>query len=304
MINSVKITNYLGESITLELRNPESSGFFVQNIDGLGPAKGNISITETGVGDGGFYNSARQTTRNIVFKLGFYNNSVDSIETIRQKTYRFFPVKKPVTITVTTDNRVAYTTGYVETNEPDIFSNEESATISVICPSAFFYDENIQSVVFSGSAPAFEFPFENPSTTESLIEFGQVFIDTQKSVLYTGEEETGVMIYINILGDVTTPSIFNLTTGEAMTINSYWIITGPLGEDFHLGDQIVISTIRGSKYVHLIRDGVTYNILNALDAGADWFRIDRGDNLFTYTAQVGADKMQFRIDHRIVYGGL
>ena len=46
MIKSVTVTNYLGESIKLELGFPEKSGFLIQSIDGLGPPKADIHKTE------------------------------------------------------------------------------------------------------------------------------------------------------------------------------------------------------------------------------------------------------------------
>ena len=302
MIKSVKITNHLGEIVTVDLRSPEQSGFFIQNIEGIGPSKSIINLTEVLSYDGAFYNSSRVSSRNIVFDLGFYELPNESIETIRQKTYKFFPMKKEITIEVETDNRVGSTTGYVESNEPDIFSKNENAIISVLCPRAFFYGDTIQTT-FSGVSGGFQFPWQNASLTQPLLKFGDVFIDTAKSVFYTGDEETGVVVYISILGPVTNLTVHNATRGQSMPISSAAIVA-QTGAGLQAGDEIIISTLRGSKYIHLIRGGLTYNILNALAVNADWFRIDRGDNVFTYTADSGLANLQFLIEHRIVYGGL
>jgi len=303
MIQSVTVTNHLGESLTMELRSPEKSGFFIRGIDGLGPSKATVNITEILAADGGFFNSSRVGTRNIVMDIGFMDGGFDSIETIRQKTYKFFPPKKELTIEVVTDNRIGVTTGYVETNEPNIFSKMQTSMISIICPRSFFYGKEIIQTTFSGIDSAFSFPWENPSLTLSLIEFGQVYIDTVRSVFYTGDESTGVTIYVSFLGAVNDLSIHNATTGESMEISSDKLIE-LTGEDFQYGDHLIISTLRGNKYIHLIRDGLTVNILNTLDVLSDWFRIDRGDNVFLYTADSGLANMQFVIEHRIVYGGL
>lgn len=303
MIQSVKVINHLGETLDLELRSPELSGFFIRGIEGLGPAKSIINMTEVLSADGSFYNSSRVSSRNLIFDLGFYYWGPESIETLRQQTYRFFPPKKLVTFEIQTDNRLGVTSGYVESNEPDIFSKDETTQISVLCPSAFFYGKTNVQTVFSGVDALFEFPWENPSLTEPLIEFGSVFINTQGNVFYTGDEETGVVVYISVLGPVTNLTVHNATRGQSMPISSAAIIA-QTGAGLQAGDQIIISTLRGSKYIHLIRGGLTYNILNALAVNADWFRIDRGDNIFTYTADSGVENLQFLIEHRIVYGGL
>ena len=73
MIKTVKVTNYLGESITLELGRPEKSGLLVREISGLGPSKANVNFSDLSTGDGGIFNSARVTSRNIVFTLDILN---------------------------------------------------------------------------------------------------------------------------------------------------------------------------------------------------------------------------------------
>ena len=82
MIRSVTVTNYLGDSIKLELSNPESSGFIIKSIDGLGPGNASINVTEIATNDGSVYNSARVQSRNITITLEYMWK--DSIETIRQ----------------------------------------------------------------------------------------------------------------------------------------------------------------------------------------------------------------------------
>jgi hypothetical protein len=303
MIKSVNITNHRGETLKLEPRSPEKSGFFIRNIDGLGPAKGIINTTEVLSADGSFYNSSRIASRNVIFDLGFYNYGQDTIEIIRQNTYRFFPMKRPITIEVETENRFGSAIGYVESNEPNIFSKEEGAIISVICPSAFWEERSLVQTFFSGVEPNFEFPWENPSLTESLIEFGHVFIDTAHSVIYTGDEPTGVEVYVNFLGAVTDLTIINATLGQNMAINSAKIFS-QLGSGITAGDIIHINTNKGYKHIHLIRGGVEYNILNALSTLAQWFTIEKGDNVFTYTAATGLSNVQLMVQHRVIYKGL
>lgn len=303
MIQSVIVTNHLGESVTMELRSPEKSGFFIRRIEGLGPTRSYVNTTEILAYDGAFYNSSRSVARNLIFDLGFMDDNDMSIETIRQLSYRLFPPNKPLNIEIITDNRSGYTVGYVEANEPDIFSKTQTSSISILCPSAYFYDKNLVQTVFAGSVSSFEFPFENTSLTESTIEFGEVFIDTTRSVLYAGDEPTGVTIYISISGVVTNLTVHNASLGQSMGFDSAKIVA-LTGSGLVAGDEIVISTQKGEKYVYLIRNGVPINILNSLDADATWFTIERGDNVFTYTADSGISNLQVLIENRIVYGGM
>ena len=135
MIKSVTVTNYLNQSITLELTRPELSGFIITSIDGLGPVNATINTTDIATTDGALFNSARVSTRNIVLSVRYLGTV---IEDIRQLSYKYFPVKKKVNLVIETDNRSLEIEGYVESNEPDIFSKEESAAISIVCAFPFF----------------------------------------------------------------------------------------------------------------------------------------------------------------------
>ena len=134
MIRSITVTNPQGESLTLELKRPDLSGFIVKPIEGLGPVDATINFSEYGSGDGAMYNSSRVSTRNIVLSLGFMEKP--TIEATRHLSYKYFPNKKTVHLVIITDERTVATDGYVEKNIPDIFSSEEGCQISIVCPSA------------------------------------------------------------------------------------------------------------------------------------------------------------------------
>lgn len=72
MIKSVTVTNYLGDSIKLDLTRPDASGFIIKSIEGLGPAKASINTSDISTNDGGIFNSSRLDKRNIVFDLEFF----------------------------------------------------------------------------------------------------------------------------------------------------------------------------------------------------------------------------------------
>jgi len=302
MIQFIEVTNHLGESINLNLRSPEQSGFFIKSISGLGPNKGTINTTEVLSADGSIFNSARVSGRNLVFELGF-SDKTETIEAIRQKSYRYFPIKRPVLIKIVTDTRIGTVIGYVESNEPNIFSKQESTIISILCPNAYFSSDEIVQTFFSGNVAEFEFPFENLSLTEKMITFGSLVLDTRQTVYYDGDVNTGVLIRIHFAGSVNDLTIFNVSREETMSISSARLIA-LTGSDFVFGDEVVISTIKGNKYIHLIRDGEVINIINTLSVAADWFQIGRGDNVFTFTADSGVTNMQFMIEHNILFEGI
>jgi len=300
MIKKIKVTNHLGESITFEIRSPEKSGFLVNKIDGLGPPKADINAMELATTDGALFNSARARSRNIVLDLGFYPNP--TIEHTRHNSYKYFPIKQRILIEVESDLRISETYGYVETNDPNIFNNDEGTIISLICPDSFLYSKIQAVTIFSTIESLFEFPFSNESLTLPLLLMGEIIIDTQGNIVYTGDAPIGVTIYVNFLGSVTGLHISNDATQEILEINDTRL-AAIVGSGFTSGDLLTISTVRGNKYVRLQRAGIIYNVFNALEPNSDWFELEKGNNIFIYTADTGITNLQFVIENRIAFEG-
>lgn len=304
MIKSIKVVNYLNEELLMTLKDPEKSGFYVIGIDGLGPCKADINTTEMATNDGAEYNSARVNSRNIVLEMIFAE--IPSVEYYRQLTYKYFPLKRKLKIVIETDNRVCETIGYVESNEPTIFSSKEGTQISIICPDPNLYstgETGTISTVFSGVEPAFEFPFSNESVTDKLLEFGRILSVNQKNIYYPGDIEVGVTIQINTIGTVKDISVYNRTAGQVMKIVDTKV-QKVVGSSIKSGDEIVINTTKGNKYIVLIRDGKEYNILSCLDKKPAWFTLNKGDNIFAFTAEYGEEYIYFNMENRVAYEGI
>lgn len=303
MIKSVTIINYLGESVKIKLTDGEPEhGMIIQSIEGLGPPKATVNMTDLATMDGSIFNSSRVEKRNIVVHMFF--NFASSIEDTRQRTYEYFPIKKPLTFIIETDNRLVETVGVVETNEPDIFSENESNVISLICEDPYFYSFDKNVTVFFGIEPLFEFEFSNESLTEPLLEFGSIEHETEKTIYYNGDAEVGITITIHALdeaGDVIT--IYNTGTREVMRIDTNKI-KQMTGSGIIEGDDIIISSIRGNKKILLLRNGRYTNILNALDKDSDWFQLAKGENIFAYSVDYGNENLQFVIENQIIYEGV
>lgn len=220
MIKSVTVTNQSGESLILELKRPELSGFLVESIEGLGPVNANVNTTQLANADGVVYNSANLDQRDITFQLRFYYTGVESIEDIRHRSYKYFPLKQQVTIRVETDTRICETVGIVESNEPNIFSDAEGCTVVVVCPDPNLYSTRINETMFCGVDPKFEFPFINDDPIEPLIETGSVNSKREANIFNSGESEVGMTMVIHSTGDVTNVTIYNLNTKESITLDT------------------------------------------------------------------------------------
>lgn len=304
MIHSITVTNPSGDTLKLELSRPELTGLAIEKIDGLGPAPATINTVDLGSSDGSVFSSARIPSRNIVLTLALLGTLEDpSIESSRLLTYKFFPLKKKIELLIETDKRKVWTNGYVESNEPNIFSSREVTQISIVCPDPNFYAVGGEAFGFYGIQPLFSFPFENKSTTTNLIEMGYFQLDARSILNYIGDVDTGFVITMHSLGDVKDITLYNTMTREFMAISTDQIarITG---KTFSKGDDIIISTIRGDKYVRLLRNGLYTNIISALDKNSHWLTLTSGDNFFSFETAEGTGQLEVTFTYRNAYGGI
>lgn len=329
------MTNYLNESLTLDLFHPEKSGLLITDISGIGAPDVTVNLTDYATADGGLFTGARAKSRQIIIKVAPVDSELrESVETCRQKTYRYFPIKHPLTLTFETDNRLVSIEGYVSRNDPTIFSREEEIQIDIQCPDPYFYlAGGMDSVVFSGIQPMFEFPFSNEKVeddTETVhhieyddfgrkirewdeevpIPFSRNLIvmselkETNYGIVdYRGEVDVGIVVTMQARGAVKNPMFYKQGTTNYMLILTDKIAQ-VAGSSFGKGDEIVISTVPGKRYVRLYHGGKYTNIINALDRESVWVDLNPGANTFSYTAEEGADLLNFKIDYRTAYQGV
>lgn len=161
MIKSFRIVNNLGESLELDIRKPEDSGFLVVSVTGLSYLQAEISTSEIALFDGSILGNRRVGKRNIVMTISFYqeNKQKLTIEELRHKCYRYFPIKQQITFYAVNDSGTYRISGYIEANETNIFTKEEGAQISILCPDPYFVrvDTDVKQLV-SKIIPNFCFP--------------------------------------------------------------------------------------------------------------------------------------------------
>lgn len=301
-MKTVKVTNYLGEVLTLELASPEKSGLAVTSIRGIGAGDASISTTELASQDGSKFNSARLYERMIYMDMLFFEIDTETIEETRLKTYQYFLPKRAVTLEFEMETKTVVITGIVQSNEPDVFNKECGVSISIKCPDPYFYSKSTQTTVFSGIEPLLSSPLSNESLTEPLIEMSRILQSTQKVIVYDGDEDVGMIITINATGDVGDLTIHSALQGKYFTLDSS-IIATIMGEGIKAGDEIVVDSRRGYKKITLLRDGDITNIRNAMVAPYNWLQMTHGDNVIAYVAASGSQNVLFRVENKIAYGG-
>lgn len=161
MIKSFRIVNDIGDSITMDIRKPEVTGFLIASVTGLTDPKAEIALSQISAFDGAVFGNARVPSRNIVMNIIFYEGNKEklSIEELRHKCYNYFPLRRQITFYVTNDSGTYSIKGYVESNEINIFTKQEGAQISILCPDPYFVKSSSETNTYiSNVIKNFEFP--------------------------------------------------------------------------------------------------------------------------------------------------
>lgn len=319
MINRVRINNGFGESLIIDLPQTEPThGLFITEIEGLGPVKADLKMSEAATRHGSSFNSWRANSRDIIFHVRYLDTDKATAEEARLTTYKFFPLGEEITIYIRTENRYVKTTGYVQTNEPDIFSETAGATITVTCPSPWFTlvgsVKKTDTHEFSNLLKSFEFEFDD-EPTPSLI-FTSVEPKKAHTFFYDGEVSTGIVLSIKSHDDgiYSKPIIYNNVTREKVAIdtdkiekliNPEWTPSAGIYE-VGRGDEIRISSVTGNKYARYYdcNGNAPVNILSFLDLNVDWFTIHPGYNTFSYECAFGEFDVDITISAPILLQGV
>lgn len=291
MIHSITVINPLNESLELVLSNPESSGLIISSIDGLGPAKASVHLSDLATDEGSTDNGAKLETRNIVISLRFL--AKPTIEEIRLKTYRFFPIKQLVKIIIKTDNRECYTIGRVESNVPNIFSKEEGCQISILCPDPYFYDikeTNLDNLSFDDTR---RYGFMIPIYNNSIIINDGEYINQGRKMTLLNNTNAPEKLEFEYNGDIETNCIvkvaFNITppyNGRVSIIlnDKEIIISSTLGSGANprvmtAPGEITIDTNKNNKKItYNDINGYIPNMLKFTEMPINWLTIKPGKN--------------------------
>lgn len=306
MFKSVTVTNHVGDSLELPLEWPNDAGLLISNIDGITPGNVQINSQDYAMLDGGVYNSSRMQTRNIVIEM--YYGFSPQIESARHRAYRYFPVKSQVRLDFKTDERDLSIWGYVESNETDIFSEQEKGQISIVCPDPYFYEHDTRIYELGESTKEFEFPFSNESLVDPLICFGDYGVRNAFVIDYQGDIDVGTVIRVHFFKPQTVPkiSIFDITHNQRIDLNFSSILEKTDIGVFGKNSDVVISSVRGDKGVFWERYGKRKSIISAFDIQHfPWMYLTPGENLFGFDApQEYLDEFTITIEHRGAYGGV
>lgn len=196
-------------------------------------------------------------------------NPLHTVEVIVQDKYKLD--FKP-------DFSVKYSASYEENNEVLC-----KFLIQGTCADPMFTTKDKQTALIASIIPKFRFPLVIPQNNGILMGL------REPSLLATlnngGDIDTGLLITFSCTSTVTNPSLLNVDTREFIKIN----------KTMSAGEQIIVSTGSGEKYIKGIVSGEESNYFKYMDFDSTWLQLHTGENILKYDADDNVDGLEVLI---------
>jgi hypothetical protein len=253
----------------------------VRDIKGLEPVKADIKTDPYASGDGELYNGSSVGKRNIVITLGLNPDWVDqTIASLRRQLYRYWLPKAWTKLRFFSDDMATVDIeGYVESFDPNMFSQDPEIQVSIICPKPDFIEPDATfyyGIVDDGTTELeFEYGGSAPAGFELRVQHSADNVD------YTGSLD------ISMQQEPEDPQVF---TVDPVTIDST--------------QHFKLSTIQNAKRVQQVSnaDESVTNLLMRMTDASVWPQIKPGTNLFKVAATEIGQAWTLAFFNR--YGGL
>lgn len=282
MITKVEIFSPQPDAPILPLGGfmPSEDAVQIRDIQGLGPVKADLATTPFATGRGELYQGGTTGKRNIVLTLGLNPDWVEqSMSSLRQLLYRYFLPEAWTKLRFTSDYLPQVEIeGYVESFEPNMFSQDPEVQISIICPRPDFVDVSATIIYGTVDDGTIETEFEYLGTVETGYELRVVA--SEANAAYTGD----ISITSTAWGEE------QLLVMEAITID--------------ITQYFRLSSVRNAKRVSNVNvsDGVLTNLLSKMTNESVWPVIKTGQNLIKVAA--AEDDQTWTLTYFNKFGGL
>lgn len=283
MITKVEVFSPQPDAPVLPLGGlmPFDDPIHIRNIDGLGPVKADIARTPFASGRGSLYQGSSTPDRNIVLTLGFNPDweGQQTVASLRQLLYRYLMPENWTKLRFFSQELPDVDIeGYVESCEPNMFSQDPEFQVSIICPEPDFIEAD--ATIYNG-----------------VVDDGTLELEFE----YAGTIATGYELRVDFAVDnpaYTGPlTIFHTAFAE---------------EQMFKVDPVTIDAVRYFKLSSVVNakrvsavakaDGAITNLLAVMTGDSVWPQIKAGENLFRIAANENGQAWTLAYFNR--YGGL
>lgn len=262
--------------------------FTLTDVDGFTTVTSSLAAVTVPTVDGDIITNIQAQPRTVGLYLRLKQSA--GIEAAKRYILQYVKPKLSGTIQLTRDNGdPIQLQGIVEAIELPRFEQGCTMLVTLHCSQPFWEDVDFVVQMISQIIDLHYFPIDQGGLAfpTAGVPFGAYDTDLTRQVENAGDVETGCVITIVALGDVTNPRIANTETGEFIGITD--TLAG--------NDSVVICTIKGQKTI--TKNGE--NIIDKITAGSTFLQIGIGTNEFTITADSGIEYVYFTLTYKQKY---
>ena len=280
----------------LRLENPDGNvvnindggRYEVLSVSGLTPPPASVFASKSPNRKGRKKHGSTLDYRAIVIQIKLLGD----IEQSRNDLYSWTDTETELKIYYRNATKNVYCEGTVTECDIDLFTDNEVVNLAIECDDPYFKDMQEISADISALLKQFTFPF---AIDAAGVPFSTMRADNTTSVFNAGAE-TGVKITVKCRGEVS-----NLRIYDANDTTRQFKINYTFAENW----LIEIDTENNPKTVKAIKpDGSVINLLKFVSNNPTWFTLKKGDNLFGFTTDSGANNAEISIGFRNRYLGV
>jgi hypothetical protein len=273
MLVKVDVITSRGTTLSLDIFENDS-GYQLADVDGLNPVKAVLSSSPYVGMDGEDFQSSRRGFRQLKLILDLEPDfETSTFYSLRLGLYEYLMPQEFVRLRFYTDTGLYVDiNGVVEEHSSPMADEDPQVTVTIICFQPDLVDPNMVSI--DGSS---------------------VSTSTVTNINYPGTIKTGVVMTLHVNRNVAGFTMYNsVEEGVLSQLDfSYPLING---------DQLVISSLKGSKGITLTRAGVSSSLLYGRSPQSTWIELSKGVNQFRVYAP--GDPVPYTLEYMVRYGGL
>lgn len=281
---SIQLENESGSVVDIN----DGVRYHVLNVSGLNPPAASVFMSKSPNRKGGKYNGSTLNERSIILTVKLLGD----VEENRNALYAWTETEQYVKVYYRNGIRSVYCEGYVEECAVELYTDNETMDVAIICADPYFKDLQTISADISALLKQFAFPF---AIDEAGVPFSTVREGNTAAVLYDGAE-TGTRIVVAFRGTVTGFSVF-----DSKNVSRVFEIK----KTFSAGDVLEINGDASPKTVKIYyANGTNENALKYVVGSPTWFTLKKGYNYFGYSAETGVENIEISINFTKKYLGV
>lgn len=260
----------------------------VISVSGLNPPPALIFTAKSPNRKGAKYNGSTLDVRNIVITIKLLGD----VEENRNALYDWVDTEQYIKIRYRNGLKNVYCEGHVEDCDIDLFTDNETVALAVLCEDPFWKDMREVAVDIQTVLKQFLFPFAIDTAGVPL----STIRDSNATSIFNSGAETGVRITVKSNGTVKNLQIYDEadTTKRFslnLTLEKNWIVE--------------IDSENSPKTCRLFKpDGTVENILRHVGNNPTWFTLKKGNNRFGYLAESGTAEAEVTFGFTAKYKGV